>query len=393
MFILFILIFLFNILFKLFGLINLNQNNFILKILRIWEQKKRFNKQKFININRFFKKMKLIGVSCGEALKKNIRQKMGKRILYYYLQKICEWFESFQFLKLIYKNNINFIKCNVYRISGDIKFLIFKKFFKINIFSFKPFKWYMNFFIQSFNQLDMTKIWFLNLQKKIFNNWKNFNIKFIYLYILNMPIITWSMTLIFFVKLYNLNFDILMGNILTDEYIIFSNFSLFYYTLFLVILNSNLSGMIPYAFTVTSHLSVTMFLSNIVFWGATIISLQKYTLGMFSLFFPVGVSLIIILFLIFVETLSYMMRLFSLGIRLFANLMAGHTLMKILSLFSWSLFYDDFLTNIVYNCLSIIPTIIIFLVTFLEIAIGFLQAYVFITLSIIYTNDGLNISH
>jgi ATP synthase subunit 6 len=123
-------------------------------------------------------------------------------------------------------------------------------------------------------------------------------------------------------------------NIKSESFLISGNFTVFNYSLFLFIFFANLSGMVPYAFTLTSHLSVTMLLSTTVFAGSTIISCRKYGWQFFSLFFPSGVPLVIALFLIFIETLSYIIRLFSLGIRLFANLMAGHTLIKILSLFS-----------------------------------------------------------
>lgn len=100
---------------------------------------------------------------------------------------------------------------------------------------------------------------------------------------------------------------------------------------FLIILSYNLLGMIPYSFTVTSHLIITFYLSLSAFIGVNVIAVQANNIAFFNLFLPKGVPTAIIPFLVFIELVSYLARVFSLAIRLFANMMSGHTLLKILA--------------------------------------------------------------
>lgn len=161
----------------------------------------------------------------------------------------------------------------------------------------------------------------------------------------------------------------------------------FILTYFILILSYNLLGMIPYSFTVSSHLVVTLYLALAAFIGINIIAVKKNNLAIFNLFLPKGVPLFIIPFLIIIELISYIARVFSLAIRLFANMMSGHTLLKILAGFSWSILNSgDFLL-----IFSFLPTLVIIAVSFLEVAIAFLQAYVFVILLCIYINDILHL--
>ena len=161
----------------------------------------------------------------------------------------------------------------------------------------------------------------------------------------------------------------------------------FIFTLFLVILLSNFIGMVPYSFTITSHLIFTLFLSFLTFFGINFIGLQRHGLHFFSLFLPAGAPFILAPFLIFIELLSYIARVFSLAIRLFANLMSGHTLLKILSEFGWTMFISGGLGFLTF----LFPFVIVLLITGLELAIAGLQAYVFTILTCIYFNDALNL--
>jgi len=113
-------------------------------------------------------------------------------------------------------------------------------------------------------------------------------------------------------------------------------YTFFVFTLFMLILFSNLLGMIPYSFTVTSHLIFTFALSCACFFGINYIGLKKHGLHFFGLFLPSGAPIALAPLLVFIELLSYFARVFSLAIRLFANLMSGHTLLKILSGFAWA---------------------------------------------------------
>ena len=105
------------------------------------------------------------------------------------------------------------------------------------------------------------------------------------------------------------------------------------FTTFLLILFCNLFGMIPYSFTVTSHLIVTFSLALAIFLGLNILGILKNGTHFLALFFPPGAPLALAPLLVMIELVTYVFKVLSLSIRLFANLMSGHTLLKILSTF------------------------------------------------------------
>lgn len=194
------------------------------------------------------------------------------------------------------------------------------------------------------------------------------------IYLNNLTFITHS--LFFFIK-----------SIIKDSvYLINYSIILLFFYIFIFLLLSNIIGMIPYSITVTSHLIITLYISLSFFIGTNLIGLLYHKENFFVLFLPEGIPLFIIPSLIIIEYISYFSKIFSLAIRLFANMMSGHILLKILIGFSWSLISS----NITTTFLSIIPFVIVFLVIGLEFAIAFLQAYVFTILLIIYLNDVLN---
>lgn len=157
--------------------------------------------------------------------------------------------------------------------------------------------------------------------------------------------------------------------------------------LFSFILLSNLIGLVPYSFTITSHLIITFSLSLTVFIGINIICIKIYKFEMLSLFIPANTSFGLALLLVPIEFVSYIFKPISLGVRLFANLMAGHTLLKVIVGFSWSmLLLDDLL-----SLLHVFPLIILVILMGLELAVAFIQAYVFTILTCIYLNDGVNL--
>jgi F-type H+-transporting ATPase subunit a len=159
------------------------------------------------------------------------------------------------------------------------------------------------------------------------------------------------------------------------------------FTIFVFLLFTNLIGMIPYSFTATSHLVVTFGLSLSLFIGITLVGFQIHGLHFFSFLLPKGAPLILAPLLVVLELISYCFRAVSLGVRLFANMMAGHTLVHILSGFSWSMLSVGGVLTIA----SIIPFAIVFALTGLEIGVGCLQAYVFTILTCIYLNDAINL--
>jgi F-type H+-transporting ATPase subunit a len=166
------------------------------------------------------------------------------------------------------------------------------------------------------------------------------------------------------------------------------NYYLFILSLFYFITLCNLVGMVPYSFTLTSHLTITFFIALFTFFGINLIGIRTHGIKFVNLFLPAGTPLLVIPFLIVVEIISYVARVFSLSIRLFANMMSGHTLLKILSGFVWSNLLSLSSTNLWF--LAIIPFLIVLAVTVLELLIAFLQAYVFVILTAIYLNDVLN---
>jgi ATP synthase subunit 6 len=149
----------------------------------------------------------------------------------------------------------------------------------------------------------------------------------------------------------------------------------------------NLIGLIPYSFTVTSHLIITFTMSLSIFIGVNLICVKLYKSHMLSLFLPANTSFGLSLLLVPIEFVSYIFKPISLGVRLFANLMAGHTLLKVIIGFSWSmLILENFMSYF-----HIIPLLLIVILFGLELGVALIQAYVFTILTCIYLNDSINL--
>ena len=157
---------------------------------------------------------------------------------------------------------------------------------------------------------------------------------------------------------------------------------------FTFLLFCNLQGLIPYSFTVTSHFLITFGLSFSLMIGITIVGFQRHGLHFFSLFLPPGVPLGLAPFLVLLELISHCFRGLSLGIRLFANMMAGHSLVKILSGFAWTMLC---MNNLLFFLGHLGPLFIVLALTGLELGVAMLQAYVSTILICIYLNDALNL--
>ena len=157
----------------------------------------------------------------------------------------------------------------------------------------------------------------------------------------------------------------------------------FIFSLFMFVLFCNMLGMLPYSFTVTSHIIVTFALAAVIFMGVTIIGFINHGVGYLKLFIPSGVPLVLLPLIIIIEIISYLSRPVSLSVRLFANMLAGHTMLKVFGGFVISL-------GIIGGWLPLSFTVAL---TGLEILIAFLQAYVFAILTCIYLNDALNLNH
>lgn len=160
----------------------------------------------------------------------------------------------------------------------------------------------------------------------------------------------------------------------------------FIFTLHLLLLFCNLVGMVPYSFTVTSHIIFTFGLALSIFIGINIIGIQTHGIHFFALFLPKGVPLIIVPLLITIEFVSYIVKVFTLSIRLFANMTSGHTLLKIIAGFAWTMLSAGGLLAIFHT----IPLALLLALVGLELGIAALQAYVFTLLTCIYLNDVLD---
>ena len=154
----------------------------------------------------------------------------------------------------------------------------------------------------------------------------------------------------------------------------------FVFTLFMFILFSNLLGLVPYSFTVTSHIIVTFALAAIVFVGVTIVGIVKHGFHFLRLFVPEGVPVLLLLLLVPIELLSYFIRPFTLSIRLFANMLAGHTMLAIFGGFAASIWL-----------VAVFPLAINVALVGLELLVAVLQAYVFAILTCLYLRDALHL--
>ena len=161
----------------------------------------------------------------------------------------------------------------------------------------------------------------------------------------------------------------------------------FIYSLFFFILIANLTGNVPYSYTITTSIIVTLSLSFTILIAVTILGLKIHNLKFFSYFIPSGTPLALVPLLVLIELLSYSARAFSLGIRLFANLCAGHTLLKILSTF----LYQMFSSSLIVAVLTLIPFTLFIALIGLELAVSFIQSYVFVILTCSYIRDAIEL--
>jgi F-type H+-transporting ATPase subunit a len=161
----------------------------------------------------------------------------------------------------------------------------------------------------------------------------------------------------------------------------------FVYALFFFIILANLSGNVPYSFTLTTSAVVSIGLSFTIFFGVTILGLYRHGVHFFSYFVPAGTPIGMLPLLVLIELISYLARAFSLGVRLFANMVAGHTLLKILSGMLWPILTSSILMFFV----ALIPMAIFLALVGLEIAVSFIQAYVFVVLTCVYLRDAIDL--
>jgi F-type H+-transporting ATPase subunit a len=155
------------------------------------------------------------------------------------------------------------------------------------------------------------------------------------------------------------------------------------FTIFIFILALNMLGMVPGSFTVTSHIIVTFALAAMVWLTVTFIGFARHGVGFLKLFVPHGVPIWLMPLIVPIELISYLIRPISLSVRLFANMMAGHTMLKVFAGFA--------VTLPVFAKAA--PVLFTAAFTGLEFLVAFLQAFIFTVLTCIYLNDAVNMHH
>jgi F-type H+-transporting ATPase subunit a len=161
------------------------------------------------------------------------------------------------------------------------------------------------------------------------------------------------------------------------------------FSLFMFVLVANLIGLVPYAFTVTSHLSVTFALAAIVFVTVTFYGLMRNGLGFFRLFLPPGVPLLLAPLIVPIEVISYLSRPISHSVRLFAVMLAGHITLKVFASFVVGLAS----IGAVGIAAAVLPLAMTVIITALELLMAVIQAYVFTVLTCTYINDAIHPAH
>jgi F-type H+-transporting ATPase subunit a len=164
----------------------------------------------------------------------------------------------------------------------------------------------------------------------------------------------------------------------------------FVFTIFMFILTVNMIGLIPYTFTVTSHIIVTAALAITVFLTVLIYGLWRHGLHFFNLFVPKGVPIYILPLIIFIEVLSFVSRPISHSVRLFANMLAGHITLQVFA--SFIILMGGAMGAIGWAG-GVLPFAMIVILIALETLVAFLQAYVFAILTCIYLNDAIHPGH
>jgi ATP synthase subunit 6 len=157
----------------------------------------------------------------------------------------------------------------------------------------------------------------------------------------------------------------------------------FIFSLFLFILCCNLVGLIPYRFTVTSHLAITLVLALGIWFGKLFVGLRLHGASLFGMFIPIGIPFLIVPFLVRIELIGFVITAISLPVRLFANIIAGHILLKVIGGFAWSILTFG---GVLYLA-HLLPVASLFLLIGLETGVALIQAYVFTILTCLYLGD------
>lgn len=166
---------------------------------------------------------------------------------------------------------------------------------------------------------------------------------------------------------------------------------IFIFCFLFFVLFFNISGLIPTTLTLTAFSAVTVVLGSFSVLIALILGVRGLGWYFFEFFLPPGVPFFSSFLMVMLEMISYFTRILSLGVRLFANLMAGHVLIKVVVSFWWSLFDLQMYSNFIYLIFVFFITFVSLGIFFLETCVAFLQTYIYITLTLIYWNDSVSL--
>lgn len=162
----------------------------------------------------------------------------------------------------------------------------------------------------------------------------------------------------------------------------------FFNYLFIFIVVSNVVGILPYSFTITSHLSITFSLAFMIWYGMFIgVGVNKYGIKIFSMFFPKDIPFALVPLLVFIETISFIFRSISLALRLFANIVAGHILLDTIAVVVHKLIYPAYYISGKTILIGLMPMVITIVLILFECVVAMLQGYIFVVLCCIYLKD------
>jgi ATP synthase subunit 6 len=191
-----------------------------------------------------------------------------------------------------------------------------------------------------------------------------------------------NFNLFFFENVYNFILNLVKDNIGGPNRNSIKYFP-FVFTLFIFVIMCNLIGLIPYSSTITSYLIVTFALAVMVLVGVNIVAARAHGIKYFGHFLPAGCPFSLYFIIIPIEFISYIFRVVSLSVRLFANMMAGHTLLAVLAGFGWTMATSSVILFLIHPG----PVLVVFVLVFLETAVALIQAYVFTILTCMYLDE------
>lgn len=194
-----------------------------------------------------------------------------------------------------------------------------------------------------------------------------------------------NFNLFFFENVYNFILNLVKDNIGGPNRQAIKYFP-FVFTLFIFVIMCNLIGLIPYSSTITSYLIVTFALAVMVLVGVNIVAARAHGIKYFGHFLPAGCPFSLYFIIIPIEFISYVFRVVSLSVRLFANMMAGHTLLAVLAGFGWTMATSSVVLFLIHPG----PVLVVFILVFLETAVALIQAYVFTILTCMYLDEATN---